>query len=234
MAFANLLLEEFAIEDQFDGVRILVPPSAVLGTNVFDEFLDTNDLRELAMSSDNDAEIAERFQAARFGDEIRTSLRAFLELCTYPLAVRSSSLLEDAKYQPFAGIYETLMIPNNDADIEVRLEHLVSATKQIYASTFSQNAKHYLVSTSYRLEEEKMAVIIQRLVGGEHGDRFYPELAGVALSHNYYPVGPINAEDGIVAVALGLGPTVVEGGECLRFVPKHPNVSCSSSSVKDT
>ena len=234
LAFGNLLLTEFDVSRQFPGVRIAVPPTVVLGTDVFDDFLDQNELREVAITSNDDGEIVQLFLAARFPDDIRRSLWSFLDLCYYPLAVRSSSLLEDSRYQPFAGIYETLMVPNNSPDLEIRLEELLRAVKRIYASTFSQRAKRHLMSTSYRLEEEKMAVILQGVVGSAHGQRFYPEIAGVALSQNYYPVGPIKAEDGLAAVALGLGPSVVEGEDCLRFSPPHPERLVQMSSVKDT
>ena len=233
LAFANRLLDRFEMEERFAGVRVAVPPILVIATDVFDEFLDSNDLRDLAITSNDDTEIEAQFRTAPFPEAIRDSLRTFLALAEYPLAVRSSSLLEDAKYQPFAGIYDTVMIPNDHPDPEIRLEHLVQAIKRIYASTFSQRAKHYIATTSYRLEEEKMAVILQRLVGARHGDRFYPEFAGVALSQNFYPVGPIEPEDGLAAVALGMGAAVVEGEACLRFSPKHPERLLQFSSVRD-
>jgi len=233
LAFANLLLTELDLASQFPDVRISVPPTVVIGTEVFDNFLDDNDLRELAITSNDDEEILSRFLEAELHEDIRAALWAFLDLCYYPLAVRSSSLLEDSRYQPFAGIYETLMVANNSPDLGVRLEQLLSAIKRIYASTFTQAAKRHLISTSYRLEEEKMGVILQRIVGAEHDERFYPDLAGVAMSQNYYPVGPIKAEDGLVAVGLGLGPAVVEGEDCLRFSPRHPERLVQMSSVKD-
>jgi len=151
----------------------------------------------------------------------------------YPLAVRSSSLLEDSQYQPFAGIYETYMLPNNHPDTEVRLGQLIDAIKRVYASTFSTRAKTYLGTTPYRLEEEKMAVILQKVVGAVHGDRFYPDFAGVARSYNFYPVAPMTTEDGIAAVALGLGETVVDGGACIRFCPRYPRHLVQFSSVRD-
>jgi len=234
LAFANLLLTDLDLATRFPNVRIAVPPTLVIGTGVFDDFLDQNDLREHAITSDDDDEIVERFLAAKLPEDIRASLWAFLDLCYYPLAVRSSSLLEDSRYQPFAGIYETLMVSNNNPDLEVRLDQLLRAIKRVYASTFAQVAKRHLRSTSYRLEEEKMGVILQRVVGAEHEERFYPEMAGVALSQNYYPVDPIKAEDGLVAVALGLGPAVVQGEDCLRFSPRHPERLVQMSSVKDT
>jgi hypothetical protein len=233
LAFANWLLSEFDVDTRFPGVRIAVPPSVVLGADVFDEFLEINDLRSMAMTSDDDDEIRSRFCAGTFPEEARIALRGFLRAVEYPLAVRSSSLLEDAKFEPFAGIYETLLIPNVDDDLEVRLAELLEAVKLVYASTFAQKTKRHLRATTYRLEEEKMAVIVQRLVGAAHEDRFYPEFAGVALSENYYPVGPVKREDGLAAVALGLGCNVVEGGQSLRFSPSHPEHLVQMSSVKD-
>ena len=234
LAFANLLLTELDLSTCFPSVHIAVPPTLVIGTQVFDDFLDDNDLREFAITSNDDEQIAERFLAANLRTDIRSSLWEFLDLCYYPLAVRSSSLLEDSRYQPFAGIYETLMVPNNNPDLTVRLNELLRAIKRVYASTFSQVTKRHLRATSYRLEEEKMGVVLQRVVGAEHEKRFYPEMAGVALSQNYYPVDPVKVEDGLVAVALGLGPAVVEGEDCLRFSPRHPERLVQMSSVKDT
>lgn len=233
LAFANWLLSEFDLEERFPGVRIAVPPSVVLGTDVFDRFLDGNDLRELALTAEDDEEINERFCAGQMPEDVVAALRSFLEAVDYPLAVRSSSLLEDAKFEPFAGIYETLLIPNDDPDLDRRLDNLLIAVRLVMASTFCQRTKRHLRATTYRLEEEKMAVIVQRLVGARHGDRFYPEFAGVALSENYYPVGPVRREDGLAAVALGLGSNVVEGGESLRFSPRHPEHLVQMSSVKD-
>ncbi len=175
----------------------------------------------------------ERFLAAPFPEDIRKDLASFLDAIHYPLAVRSSSLLEDSQYQPFAGIYETYMLPNHHQDVEVRLEQLIDAIKRVYASTFSVHAKAYLRATPYRLEEEKMAVILQKLVGSVHGERFYPDFAGVARSYNFYPTAPMTSEDGIAAVALGLGKTVCDGGTCIRFCPKYPRHLVQFSSVKD-
>ncbi len=233
LAFARRLLKDFDGEDRFEGVRLAVPPSVIIGTDVFDEFLDANDLRDFALRAEDDDEIEARFDASSFPLRIQRDLRSYLELVDYPLAVRSSSLLEDAKYQPFAGVYKTLMIANNHADVDVRLPRLVQAVKRVYASTFSQRAKRYVGATTYRLEGEKMAVMVQRVVGAAHGDRFYPELAGVALSQNFYPVDPVKPEDGLAAVALGLGEEVAGGGVCLRFSPKHPTRLLQMSSAHD-
>jgi len=161
-------------------------------------------------------------------------LSTVLDLMKYPLAVRSSSLLEDSQHQPFAGVYLTCMLPNSHEMKQVRLEELLKAIKLVYASTFSKSAKRYIQATPYRLEEEKMAVIIQKLVGSHHFDRFYPDFAGVARSYNFYPIAPMKGEDGIASVALGLGATVVEGGATIRFCPSFPKHLVQFSSVEDT
>jgi CheY-like chemotaxis protein len=222
LAFVRHMLRDFGVTEQFDGIQITVPPCLVLGTDIFDHFLEENDLRHFAMRSDDDAEIERRFAAATFPVEVERRLSSYLQQVRYPLAVRSSSLLEDSQYQPLAGVYQTYMLPNNHADDEVRLQQLVRAVKRVYASTFLTYAKNYFKVTPYRLEEEKMAVVIQKIVGSRHQSRFYPSFAGVVRSHNFYPTGPLAAKDGVVAMALGLGRTVVDGGRALSFSPKHP------------
>jgi CheY-like chemotaxis protein len=233
LAFARHLLRDFGVTDEFPGVQITVPPCLVLATDIFDAFLDENDLRRFAMATEDDAEIRRRFAAATFPAEIEHRLASYLEQAGYPLAVRSSSLLEDSQYQPLAGVYETYMLPNNETDADSRLAHLVRAVKNVYASTFLTYAKNYFKVTPYRLEEEKMAVIIQKMVGSRHGSRFYPNFAGVVRSHNFYPSGPAAAEDGVASMALGLGRTVVDGGRSLSFSPKHPRHILQFSSTKD-
>ncbi len=233
LAFANRLLNDFDLRDRFPGARVTVPPSVVVATDVFDEFLDVNEVRHAAIKASDDDTVMQTFARAPFPDKIREELHSYLELVRYPLAVRSSSLLEDAKYQPFSGVYDTVMIPNDHDDIEVRLDHLIAAVKHVYASTFSQRAKRYIASTSYRLDAEKMAVIVQRIVGAAHGDRFYPEIAGVALSQNFYPVDPVRSEDGLAAAGLGMGTEVVGGERCLHFSPRHPSRLLQMSSVRD-
>lgn len=233
LAFINRLLSESRVAERFPHVDITVPQAVVLATDVFDAFLDHNRLGDYAIHAVSDDALSERFVDAEFPEPILDDLRAILKAVRYPLAVRSSGLLEDSPFQPFAGVYETFMVPNNDADLEVRLAELVSAVKRVYASTFSQHAKGFLGMTPYRLEEEKMAVILQQIVGDRHQDRFYPDFAGVARSHNFYPVPPLDAGDGIVALALGLGRTVVDGERCLRFSPRHPQVVPDFSSAED-
>jgi CheY-like chemotaxis protein len=232
LAFVSMLLQEHEMQDAFPGVRVGVPPTTVLATDAFDRFLDQNGLRDFAMRCEDDEAIAERFVGAPLPSDVQADLESFAELIRYPLAVRSSSLLEDSQYQPFAGIYSTFMLPNNDPDPGVRLGQLHAAIKRVYASTFFQRAKRYLGTTPYRLEEERMAVILQKLVGTSRGRLFYPDFAGVARSHNFYPVRPMRSADGVAAVALGLGATVVDGNPCLRFCPRFPQNLLLFSSVK--
>ncbi len=233
LAFATRLVDRFGLEDRFPGVRIFVPPAVILGTDVFNEFLDRNGLRSLSLRSEDEGEMAKRFAEARFPWAARQQLASFLFASAHPLAVRSSSLLEDSPYQPFAGIFETLMLPNDHPDPAVRLEELIQAIKSVYASTFSRHSKTFLDATTYRLEEEAMAVIVQKLVGQERKGLFFPDLAGVARSFNYYPTSPMTSADGIAAVALGLGKTVVEGSPCFRFCPSYPRHNVEFSTVED-
>jgi CheY-like chemotaxis protein len=224
LGFVNMLINSYDIRLQFDGVQIAVPPAVVLGTDLFDRFLDENNLRKFALESNDDVEITRKFlDIGIFPEDLLGDLAAFLHLIREPLAVRSSSLLEDSQYHPFAGVYETYMIPNSHPDPFVRLGQLVTTIRRVYASTFYRCAKDYFKVTDYRLEEEKMSVIIQKMVGSQHGMRFYPDFSGVAKSYNFYPVPPQKPLDGIVSVALGLGKTIVDGGITVRFCPKYPN-----------
>jgi CheY-like chemotaxis protein len=233
LAFVRRLLAEQGLRDRFPGVEIAVPISAVVATDTFDRFLDDNDLRHFAIECEDDQEIRARFDAASFPEEAAQDVASFLELATWPLAVRSSSLLEDSQHQPFTGVYDTLMLANDHWSHADRVDVAIAAIKQVYASTFSQHAKGYLGATPYRLEEEKMAIILQRIVGSRHGQRFYPDFSGVARSHNFYPVPPTAAGDGIAAVALGMGRAIVEGGACLRFCPRYPRHVLQFSCVSD-
>ncbi len=233
LAFISSMLSVHEFKKKYDDVSILVPESVVLGTDIFDGFLEKNDLMEFAIREQDENKINRKFQETGFDKEVKRDLLAFLKKVNYPLAVRSSSLLEDSQYQPFSGIYRTFMLPNNHPDVKVRLKQLIAAVKRVYASTFSHLAKVYFKATPYRLEEEKMAVIIQRLIGSKHGKRFYPTFSGVARSYNYYPSPPMSVDDGIAAVALGFGQTVVEGGNVFRFCPKYPHHPIQYSSVND-
>lgn len=223
LGFFSSLLSNFNINNKFKDVEIFVPTSIVLATDIFDQFMEENDLTNFALKCDSDDEIRKAFiDAPKFPYRALKSLVRFLILINEPLAVRSSSLLEDSQGQPFAGVYDTLMLPNDHENPEIRLRRLVIAIKQVYASIYFQRAKQYINVTSYRLEEEKMAVLIQEMVGAVHGDKFYPEISGVAKSYNFYPVDPLKPADGIVSAAFGLGKTVVEGGNTIRFCPKYP------------
>ncbi len=235
LGFVNILINNYNVRDQFEDIQISVPPAIVIGTDVFDEFVDTNNLRSLALNEPDDETITRSFlETKRFPEGVLGDLAAFLDLIRDPLAVRSSSLMEDSQYHPFAGVYETYMIPNNNANPFVRLDELVTTIKRVYASMFYQAAKDYFRATSYRLEEEKMAVIIQKMVGVAHGNRFYPDFSGVAKSYNFYPLPPQHPRDGIVSAALGLGKTIVDGGNTVRFCPKYPHHLLQFSSTEET
>ena len=233
LAFVRHMLRTRRLSRRFPGIRIAVPPAVVLATDIFDKFLSENNLQDFALHCDDDSEIQQRFLDAPLPVALQSDLKAFLEEVRYPLAVRSSSLLEDSQYQPFTGVYETFMLGNQQVDGRPRLDELCEAIKRIYASTFSQHAKAYVRATPYRLEEEKMAIILQQVVGAMHGQRFYPDFSGVVRSHNFYPVPPMTFADGIAAVALGLGRAVVDGGKCLTFCPRYPKNLVQFSSVED-
>lgn len=235
LGFINTLIANYNVKSLFKGVEISVPSAVVIGTEVFDHFMAENNLESYAFNETDDVKITQTFiEAAHFSDEIKQKLYEFLEIIQEPLAVRSSSLLEDAQFLPFAGVYETYMLPNSNPDINTRLEELLQTIKAVYASTYHQKAKDYMMATDYRLEEEKMAVIVQKLVGTEHNGKFYPDLSGVAKSFNFYPVPPQKSDDGIALVALGLGKTVVEGGNTVRFCPRFPKHLLQFFSTKET
>ena len=233
LAFVNALLDQHGVREAFAGVRISVPAAVVLGTDWYDQLLSGGDLRDFAIGADEDAEIVRRFLEAPLPPRLREQLATFLGLAGYPLAVRSSSLLEDSQYQPFAGVYDTFMLANDHPFLDVRQAALEAAIKRVYASTFLRRAKAYLQATSYRLEEEKMGVILQRVVGAARGPRFYPDIAGVVRSHNFYPTPPMKPEDGIAAAALGLGAAVVDGELCVRFCPRYPQRLAQLASPRD-
>lgn len=233
LAFMRHVLNLDQANDWFPRVRVQVPPAVVIGTDAFDRFLSVNGLHDLAINATSDADVNERFLAAELPEELLRDLKAFVAAVRYPLAVRSSSLLEDSQYRPFTGVYATFVLPNSDPDDDIRLRHLVTAIKRVYASTFYQHARSYIAATPYRIEEEKMAVVLQKLAGNLHDRRYYPDFSGVARSHNFYPVPPQQPGDGIAAVALGLGRTVVEGEKCLTFCPRYPRHLVQFSTVRD-
>jgi len=203
-------------------VTTCIPKTVVLCTDVFDEFMDSNNLYQTALSDLPDEEILSAFLRGRLPMRLLGDLEAFMEVVKGPLAVRSSSLLEDSHYQPFAGIYSTYMIPYT-SDKYKRLELLSNAVKSVYASVFYRGSKDYMTATSNVIDQEKMAVILQEVVGQQHGTRFYPVISGVARSVNYYPIGDEEADEGTVSLAFGLGKYIVDGGVSLRVSPAHPS-----------
>jgi CheY-like chemotaxis protein len=224
LAFVDAMLTGTDLKREFPGITVHVPRSVVIGTDVFDEFLEANRLRVMALRTDDDEWLTWAFLTAKLPDGVVRDLQTFLQSVNGPIAVRSSSLLEDSQYHPFAGIYETHMIANNSPDPRVRLAQLCDAIKLVYASTFSSSARRYLGLTPHRIEEEKMAVVLEPVIGSRYLDYFYPNFAGVARSYNYYPFGQMRPEEGVAMVALGLGKTVVDGEAALRFSPAHPQV----------
>lgn len=233
LAFIDMLLANTRDFKDLREIEIKTPPSTVICTEIFEEFLDKNNLKEIAIKISNDDEIVERFLASPLPDSLQADLRAFLDKVFHPVAVRSSSLLEDSHALPFAGIYNTYLLPNNHWDINIRHRQLCDAVRLVYASTYFQSPKVYSRSTNYRIEEQKMAVIIQKLAGETYGDYFYPVISGVAQSHNFYPFSHMKAEDGIAHIALGLGKTVVDGGKVYSFSPSHPKINPIYSSPRE-
>lgn len=234
LAFVSSLLQRLpAIHQKFENVNIFIPHTMVITTEGFDIFVEQNDLKGLSKSDAPDEAIAAAFCKADFPQWIADDLKAYLASITYPLAVRSSSLLEDAQFRAYAGLYRTYMLPNDHPDLDTRLAQLINAIKLVYASTYFQSPKAFSRRVGQRTEEEKMAVIIQRLVGERYNGYFYPAISGVAQSHNYYPFSKMQPEEGIATVALGLGKTVMEGEKALRFSPKYPQILPQRTTVDD-
>ncbi len=215
----------------FPGIEVGVPTLTVLTTELFDFFMDRNRLYDVATSDEPDDRLAHAFQQAELPAEHVGDLRALIAQIHTPLAVRSSSLLEDALEHPFAGVYGTKMIPNNQPDADTRFRRLVEAIKFVYASTFFQHAKSYLRSVNQNQRAEKMAVVLQEVVGSRRGDRFYPCISGVARSYNYYPSGGARPEDGVVNLALGLGKQIVDGGLSWTYSPAYPQAPAPFNNV---
>lgn len=230
LAFIDALIKRNVELSDFEGVNVCIPKTLVLCTEIFDLFMENNRLYPIALSNASDDEILEIFVDSHLPDGFNVNLRAFLSVVNKPIAIRSSSLLEDAHYQPFAGIYSTYMIPFDD-DIEKTLTMLKKAIKGVYASAFFQNSKAYMTATSNVIDQEKMAIILEEVCGTAYEDRYYPSFSGVARSLNYYPIGHETADDGIANVALGLGKYIVDGGVTLRFSPKHPHSILQMSSL---
>ncbi len=213
---------------------VAIPRTVVLTTDIFDEFMEENDLYEFALSKASDEEVLEKFISSKTPSRMRAYIKEMVDHFKSPLAVRSSSLLEDSHYQPFAGVYSTYMIPNNHAEVMVRREQLEQAIKSVYASVFYKESKAYIEATSNVIDEEKMAVVVQEVSGRSYGNKFYPTVSGVGRSVNFYPIDPENYEDGVANIAFGLGKIIVDGGVSLRFCPKYPQNSLQLSSMELT
>ncbi|MHA1401058.1 MAG: PEP/pyruvate-binding domain-containing protein [Candidatus Heimdallarchaeaceae archaeon] len=226
LAFLMFLLNSFKIQEEFQEIEIGIPKTVVIGTDEFDKFMKENNLYDVAHKPGvSDDEIKEKFVKAKLSNSIKEDLEFILKDLNKPLAVRSSSLLEDSAYQPFAGIFETYMVPNNETNIKKRLTHLCTAIKLVYASPFLKLARSYAELTEQTVEESKMAVVIQEVVGREHNNRYYPDFSGTASSYNFYPFGDyMKPEDRIASVALGLGRYIIEGENAIRFCPKYPRI----------
>lgn len=222
LAFIDSFINKHKIMFQWDDVMITIPRTVVLTTDIFDEFMEENDMYDFALSDASDEEINKRFSNALSPKRMKKYVAEIIEAIKSPLAVRSSSLLEDSHYQPFAGVYSTYMIPNNHFDNRIRAYQLEQAIKSVYASVFYRESKAYIAATSNVIDEEKMAVVIQEVSGRSYGNRFYPAISGVARSVNFYPIEPEKYEDGVANIAFGLGKTIVEGGVSLRFCPRYP------------
>jgi hypothetical protein len=233
LAFIKNFLATALEPKRFPGIEVAIPTSTVVTTQMFDAFMDRNGLHDIAFSDPSDDRIAHAFQEADLPVEMVDDLKALIDRVRVPLAVRSSSLLEDALYQPFAGVYATKMIPNNHGDPNERLRRLVEAIKFVWASAFFHSAKNYIRATDHVVESEKMAVILQEVVGNHHADRFYPNVSGVARTYNFYPVGRARPEESVVNLALGLGKTIVDGGFTWAYSPVHPKAPPPYGSVRD-
>ena len=230
---AEEIVNEIKQQGKYSDVTVDIPKFTVLKTDIFDSFMEMNGLYEIALSDSEDSRIAYEFQKADLPFETLKDLRELISGSVKPLAVRSSSLLEDAKYEPFAGIYSTKMLPNNQLDIDTRCRKLYEAVKLIYASVFFKAPKNYFKATKHNIRDEKMAVLIQEVIGRKHGERFYPDISGVARSYNFYPMGRSKPEDGVVDLAVGLGKAIVDGGLCWTYSPEDPSQSPPFGSVNE-
>lgn len=221
LAYIDSFLKKNDLFNKYPDITITIPRTVVLCTDIFDEFMETHNLYKVGLSDLSDEEILQKFVAARLPSRVFNDLYTFISVIKNPIAIRSSSLLEDSHYQPFAGIYSTYMIPRNESDPQQTIKHLTDAIKAVYASVFFKASKAYMSATHNVIDEEKMAIVLQEVCGAKYGSRFYPTFSGVARSINFYPMEPEKPGEGIVNVAYGLGKTVVDGGTSLRFSPKY-------------
>ena len=238
LAFIDSVIQRYKLFSKYPGVSIIVPRTVVLSTDVFDRFMEENDLYRIGLSDRSDQEILEHFIEAHLPGELHQDLYTFISYVQGPLAVRSSSKLEDSHYQPFAGIYSTYMFPIDKEDTAHTMEMLTMAIKSVYASVYFKSSKAYIEATSNVIDEEKMGIVLQEVCGTAYGERFYPTFSGVARSINFYPIDPEKPEDGIAKIAFGLGKYIVDGGISLRFSPRYPKkilqLSTAQMALKET
>ncbi|MBP7840386.1 MAG: hypothetical protein KAZ89_02845, partial [Acidaminococcaceae bacterium] len=233
VAFMNAMISKAHMADKYEDMKVKVPRSFVVGSEVFEKFIEQNDLYSFISHGPSEAEIAKKFVESELPEEIQDNLRVLTLYIKCPLAVRSSSILEDSRILPFAGIYKTYVVPNSNDNNEVCFKQLSDAVKLVYASVFYEAPVRYAQNADIRIEEEKMAVLIQELVGEYYGEHFYPAISGVAQSYNFYPYYPIKPEDGTVSLALGFGKTIVEGERTFRFSPVYPKLNPLVSSPQE-
>ncbi len=231
LAFLDHIIKMHPEFNDFEGVKVSIPKTVVLCTDVFDQFMDNNNLYQIALSDAPDEEILQAFLKAQLPDQFIDDFMTFFEATRCPIAIRSSSLLEDSHYQPFAGIYSTYMIPYLEDKNEM-LHMMAAAIKSVYASVYFKDSKAYMTATSNVIDQEKMAVVLQEVVGKQYGDHYYPNFSGVLRSINYYPLGYEKAEEGIASLALGLGKYIVDGGQTLRVSPYHPDQVLQTSDME--
>ena len=231
LAFLDNIIKTNTEFEQWQGVSVQIPKTLVLCTDIFDQFMEKNNLYHIALSNISDEEILNHFLKAELPQQLREDFITFFKATNTPIAIRSSSLLEDAHYQPFAGIYSTYMIPHLN-DQELMLDMLESAIKGVYASVYYKDSKAYMTATSNVIDQEKMAVILQEVVGKNYDHYFYPTISGVLRSINYYPIGNETAEEGVASLALGLGKYIVDGGLTLRVSPHHPHQVLQTSDTE--
>ncbi|MFW5877910.1 MAG: PEP/pyruvate-binding domain-containing protein, partial [bacterium] len=238
LAFINSIIKDHSLFTKYTNAIITIPRTVVLSTDVFDEFMETNDLYKVGLSDMSDDEILQQFVFAKLPGWVHQDLYAFISVVNNPIAIRSSSKLEDSHYQPFAGIYSTYMIPVVESDHALTIRMLTNAIKSVYASVYFKKSKSYMAATANVIDEEKMGIILQEVVGSKHGNRFYPTISGVARSINFYPIKPEKPSDGIASIAFGLGKYIVDGGLALRFSPRYPKkilqLSSPETILRDT
>ncbi len=228
IAFINTLIHYFELSKLFPDINITTPRTSIIGSDEFDYFIERNKLQDFVLEEEDYEILKERFMKSVLSPGLKKKLKTTLKLLHKPLAIRSSSLFEDSLMQPFSGIFATYILPNNNPDINIRMEHVMFAIKLVYASIYSDSARTYFEAVNYKIEEEKMAIVIQEVVGNQYDDVFYPHFSGTAQSHNYYPIAHMEPDEGFAVLAVGLGTYVVEGERTFRFSPKYPQIEINS------